>query len=454
MKYLIEQASPGDREAILTVMRAYNMHHIPSSEMEELDLDNFYIAKVGSQIVGAAGYKVLSQTTGKTTLMAVLPDYGGQGLGLALQRARLRAMADVGVKRVITNADVPATIAWYKKHFGYVEVGKLKKTCEFGLLNVSHWTTLELDLEAWLRKEDAEKLKQQQLEHDEPPPLAPYKPLLINVALTGMVPRKEDNASLPVSPAEIIEQALEVANLGAQIVHLHARDETGAPTWKAAVYEEILLGIRREQPKLVCCVSASGRNWQELEKRAEVLSLAGDARPDMASLTLGSLNFPSGASLNSPEVIEALLGKMQEAGIVPELEAFDLGMVAYSRHLDRRGLLPRYKYFNLLLGNLGTAPATPAALAGMIEALPERSLWSVAGIGRFQLPMSSIAIAAGGGVRVGLEDNLLYDWSAKTPATNAQLVKRALRIAEELQRPLATLEETRKLLGLPSRSQT
>ena len=150
MPYAIEKASPNDRDAILNVMKPWNMHHVPSKEMGELDLSCFFVARVSDKIIGASGYKILLPEKGKTTLLGVLPEFSGKNIGFALQHARLRAMYYLGVKTVITNADRPETIAWYKKHFGYHEIGTLKKIHDFGLSDVDHWTTLEMDLPAYM----------------------------------------------------------------------------------------------------------------------------------------------------------------------------------------------------------------------------------------------------------------------------------------------------------------
>lgn len=143
---MIEPVAPGDREAILEVMRTANMHHVPSAEMGELDLERFFVAKAEGRIVGAAGYEILEPGRGKTTLLAVLPEYEGLGIGSALQQARLEAMARLGVSTVTTNADRPATIDWYKRRFGYREIGTLEKLIPFGDPNVDRWVTLELEL--------------------------------------------------------------------------------------------------------------------------------------------------------------------------------------------------------------------------------------------------------------------------------------------------------------------
>jgi len=275
-----------------------------------------------------------------------------------------------------------------------------------------------------------------------------WSPLIVNVALTGMVPTKADNPAVPITPAEIVEDAERCVQAGASIVHVHARDEDGAPTWRAEVYAEIVGGIRERCPAVIVCVSTSGRMWSELERRAEVLDLEGELRPDLASLTLGSLNFPKQASVNEPVTIVALAERMRERGIVPELEIFDLGMTDYARFLVERGVLRPPFVFNVLLGSLGTLAATPLNLAVVTGALPEGSVWASAGIGRFQLPMNALAIAAGGHVRVGLEDNLWLDVEKTRPATNLALVERLVSIARAAERPIATPTEARELIGL------
>ena len=280
-------------------------------------------------------------------------------------------------------------------------------------------------------------------------PLRPFPKLIINCALTGMVPTKSDTSCVPVTPEEIASDAIACANAGATIVHVHARDEDGKPTYRKDVYREIIERIREAAPELVICVSTSGRKFPDPELRGEVLDLRGKARPDMASLTLGSFNFPQTISPNPPQTIHYLAERMAEKGIKPELEAFEAGMINYGVYLLRKGLLKDDSpYFNLILGSLGTSRANVASLHNMLECLPIDAVWSVGGVGRFQLPITTIAIALGGGVRVGIEDTIYYDYERTKLATNEMLVKRVVRIAKELGRELATPEETRSRLGL------
>lgn len=452
MQYQIEKASPGDREAILKVMKPWNMHHVPSAEMAELDLSCFFVARISGNIVGAAGYKLLSPKKGKTTLLGILPEFSGMGIGRALQDRRLEAMHSAGIKTVETNADRTETITWYKKHYGYREIGSLKKLRDFSLSDVDHWTTLEMDLDVYMSsKTDREKRRKTYINRNDPHPLSTYEPLIINACLTGMVPTKLSNPNVPVHPDEIIQDAVKVFDAGARIVHLHARNEKGEPTPDAKYYEKIISAIRKERPEMVCCVTTSGRNWKEFEQRSEVLFLSGQAKPDMASLTLGSLNFFTGPSLNSIEMIERLAMTMKEQHVKPEMEAFDTGMINLAKYLERNRLISGKKYFNLLFGNINTAPATITSLALMTQALPDNSAWAGTGLGQFQLPMNTAAIVAGGHVRVGIEDAIYYDYCKEIPATNEMLVRRVARIADEMQRPLATPKETRQLIGLDNR---
>ena len=143
-------------------------------------------------------------------------------------------------------------------------------------------------------------------------------PLIVNAALTGMIPTKADNPNVPVTPEEIAADAAACVEAGASVVHLHARDEDGRPTWEPDAYRRVVAAVREHAPDVLVCVSTSGRVFPDLERRAAVLELDGDAKPDFASLTLGSLNFPRQASVNEPATIRGLAERMAERGIVPE----------------------------------------------------------------------------------------------------------------------------------------
>lgn len=273
--------------------------------------------------------------------------------------------------------------------------------------------------------------------------------LIINFTPTGMIPTKNMTPYVPVSITEIIENVHEAIEIGITMVHIHARDElTGVPTYKAEVCAKIIEGIRRHSKELIICVSLSGRGIKEFVHRASPLQLEGDLKPDMGSLTLSSLNFNKTESVNSPEMIQKLAMEMKIKGIQPELEAFDAGMINYAKYLIKKEMLHAPYYFNLLLGNIACAQADLLHAGLMIRDLPENSYWSLAGIGDNQLMMNSVAIASGGGVRVGLEDNIYYDKKRTKLAKNSELLKRIHLLAHANEREIMTPGELRKKLNL------
>lgn len=268
---------------------------------------------------------------------------------------------------------------------------------------------------------------------------------LLNVCLTGMVGRRKHNPHLPVTVEEIARDAEACLALGASMLHVHARDEEEEPDWRPEPYQEIVRAIRRISPDVVVCVSTSGRKVTDLDRRAACLDI--DPRPDMASLTLGSLNFLREGVVNSPETIRGLAERMAALGVRPELEIFDVGMARAAARLVAEGIVARPAYANILLGNVGTASTEPADLAAILSHLPADTVRCIAGIGGEQLRANLLGLVHADGVRVGLEDNLHLD-RHKTPATNAQLVERVVRMARELDLVPATIAETRALLGL------
>jgi uncharacterized protein (DUF849 family) len=264
-----------------------------------------------------------------------------------------------------------------------------------------------------------------------------------------MIPTKDMSRNVPIAPDEIVEQVLEAAELGVNMVHLHAREpDTGLPTYRDDIYAEIIRGIRKKNKLLVLCVSTSGRLFFEFEKRSAVLNLKGELKPDFGSLTLSSLNFNKQASVNTPQMIRDLAKKMLENNIRAELEAFDLGMINYATYLIHKNLLKPPYYFNLILGNIACAQANLLSLGLMVKELPEGAIWSAGGVGNFQLPTNAMALVAGGGVRVGLEDNIWYDEQRTRLASNRDLIERILTISKALGRQPYAQKEARKILGV------
>lgn len=263
-----------------------------------------------------------------------------------------------------------------------------------------------------------------------------------------MVARRADSPHVPLSAQEIIDDGVACVACGASILHLHARAADGTPTWERAAVREIITGLRTRCPAAILCATTSGRDVRAFDRRSDVLRLEGAERPDMASLTLGSLNFRTQASINEPDTISALARLMLERGIRPELEIFDSGMAYLAAEHLHRGLLRAPLYANLILGGPNTAPATAHALAHLVDVLPQGTIWAAGGLGAFQLPVTAMAVFMGGHVRTGLEDNLWMDAERERPATNPDLVSRVAALAEIAGRRVATPEEARARLGL------
>ncbi len=269
--------------------------------------------------------------------------------------------------------------------------------------------------------------------------------LIITVAPTGNVPTTEMNPHLPITPEEIADSAVRCRKVGASLIHIHARDHKGRPTLDPQVFGRIHRLIS-ERTDLIVQISTGGRAGMDAEARSAAVRMI---RPEMASLTTGSMNFPDRVYANSFELIELLAGTMREAGTKPEMEIFEPGMIANAQTLAAKGLATEPLHFDFVLGSRGSLPATAKNLLYLSETIPPGSTWTVAGIGRWQLPMAVLAIVMGGHVRVGLEDNLYYRKGQL--ASNEQLVARVARIAAEAGRPIATPEEARQILGLPPR---
>lgn len=271
----------------------------------------------------------------------------------------------------------------------------------------------------------------------------PSNKLIINAAITGTVLYKSDTPFLPTSVDEIVDCARRVRDAGAAIVHIHARNPDQTPCCDSRIYQELVEGIRHATD-LIVCTSLSGRMTRNIDERAAALA----SSPDMASLTLGSLNFMTQASINEPETIRELAGRIYAAGATPELEIFEAGFINYAKYLiEKKVLRPPY-YFNLILGSLGAAPLDLVGLGNMISMLPDGATWSVGGLGRYQTDAAMMGIAAGGHVRVGLEDNIYYDRQRTDLADNPRLIARIVRIAGEAGREPASPAEARRIMGL------
>lgn len=261
---------------------------------------------------------------------------------------------------------------------------------------------------------------------------------IINFTPTGTQTTRE-NSFAPLLPNEIIEVVHEANEVGISIVHLHARDEqTLNNTYKKEIYQKIIEGIKKYCPDLLICVSLTGRNFSELEKRTEVLQLY----PDMGSLTMSSLNFPSGASINQPEIILKLIEEMDRYGVQPEIECFDSGMLNYTNYLISKNKLNPPYHINVILGNIYNAQCDFGTLSTIKSNLPENSFTCLGGIGSQQLKSITYGLIDFDGIRIGLEDNLYYKGKEKT--YNIDLLKRAHRIMNEFDISHYTSNELRE----------
>jgi len=272
--------------------------------------------------------------------------------------------------------------------------------------------------------------------------------IIINFTPTGMIPMKSDTPHVPVSVNEIVEEVRKAVSLGITMVHLHARDEQGLPSSDKDIYKRIIEGIRSFAPEPIICVSTSGRIHNDLETRSEVLTLEGPYKPDMASLTLSSLNFNKTASISTPDTILGLASLMKEKGIKPELEVFDLGMANMIKYLIKKDLIFSPYYVNLILGNIATAQADLLPIGVLLNDLPEDAFVSLGAVGNDQLKANALAIATGLGVRVGLEDNYWYDRERTVLATNMSLLERIHTLITANQHELMSSKEMREKLGL------
>jgi 3-keto-5-aminohexanoate cleavage enzyme len=266
--------------------------------------------------------------------------------------------------------------------------------------------------------------------------------LIITAAVAGAELTTDDTPYLPSTPREIAEEAVRACGAGAAVVHVHARTEKGEPTQDREVYREIIDRIR-DRCDAVIQVSTGGAVGMTPEERLQPVYL----RPEMASLTAGTVNFGDDVFHNPRGLMVRFAEAMRGQGVKPEIEIFDAGMVANALWLARRGLVDEPLHFDFVLGVPGGLPAGVKNLVYLSESIPPGSTWSVAGIGSGQLPMAAAAVIMGGHARVGLEDNIFYR-KGELAKGNAPLVERVVRMARELDRDVAGPAEARAILGI------
>lgn len=266
--------------------------------------------------------------------------------------------------------------------------------------------------------------------------------LIITAALTGAEVTREQQPHLPLTAEEIGEAAYACYQAGASIVHVHARDAEGNPTQDKEAYAAIKEAIE-SKCNIIFQPSTGGAVWHSPEERLQPVEL----KPEMATLSCGTCNFGPDVFMNSEGYIEKFATRMKELGVKPEIEIFERGMIENAKKLVKKGLVDAPLHFDLVLGVPGACPGTPEDLMYMVSLLPEGSTWTVAGIGRSELPLAVMAIVLGGHVRVGFEDNVYYS-KGRLATSNAELVERIVRIAKEIGREVATPDEARAILKL------
>jgi len=264
--------------------------------------------------------------------------------------------------------------------------------------------------------------------------------LIISVGINGGELTREDTPYLPLSPAEITDSVEQAWKAGASVAHIHVRDQHGAPSTDVSIYREVVDRIRK-RCDIVINLSTDMRHHDDVE--FGVLQLD----PELASFPGGSVNYNDGVLLATAPVLRRLASGMLASGVTPELEIFHDGMIGMCQELGEEGLLPEPAYYQFCLGLPGGAPAEPRTLLHLLEMIPNESPWSVVGLGSAGVPMAMMAIMLGGHVRVGLEDQIEY-LPGELATSNAQLVARVVRIANECGRAIATPQDARRILHL------
>lgn len=271
------------------------------------------------------------------------------------------------------------------------------------------------------------------------------QPCIICVAITGSLPRKENNPAVPITVEEQIESTQAAFEAGATIAHCHVRNDDQTPSSDPEKFARLMEGLKKHCPGMIIQLSTGGRSGAG-EARGGMLPL----KPDMASLSVGSNNFPNRVYENPPQLVEWLADEMLKYEIKPEIEAFDLSHIHQAVNLSKQGKLKTPLYVQFVMGVKNSMPADKPTFDFYIETLKRLApdaQWCGAGIGANQVVLNEWSIAAGGHTRTGLEDNVRLD-SATLAPSNAALVERTVALCEKYQRPVATWQQAREILGL------
>lgn len=274
------------------------------------------------------------------------------------------------------------------------------------------------------------------------------KPCIICVAITGSLPRKSDNPAVPISVSEQVESTHEAFEAGASIVHAHVRNDDETPSSDPEKFAALKEGLERHCPGMIIQFSTGGRSGAG-QTRGGMLPLA----PDMASLSVGSNNFPTRVYENPPDLVDWLAAEMKTYGVRPEIEAFDLSHIHQAAKMYADGRLEKSPYVQFVMGVKNAMPVDRDVFdyyrATMARLLPD-SEWCAAGIGAHQLTLNEWVVETGGHARCGLEDNVRLDRTTLAPS-NAALVQRVTALCEKYERPVASWQQAREILDLPLR---
>ena len=271
--------------------------------------------------------------------------------------------------------------------------------------------------------------------------------LIITAAICGAEVTKEQNPAVPYTVEEIVREAKSAVEAGAAIVHLHVREDDGTPTQSKARFKECIDAILKECPDVILIPSTGGAVGMSAEERLQPTELF----PEMATLDCGTCNFGDDVFENTMPIMRAFGKRMLENDIKPEYECFEMGHLDTILNMAKKGQVPGAPMqFNFVLGVPGCTPATVQNLCWLVNAIPAGSTWTATGIGRHAFTLAAAAIAMGGNVRVGFEDNLYLE-KGVLAKSNGELVAKVARIAKEMGREIATPAEAREILGLTPR---
>ena len=270
-------------------------------------------------------------------------------------------------------------------------------------------------------------------------------PCIICVAITGSVPTKAANPAVPISVEEQIESTQEAFEAGASICHAHVRNDDETPSSDPEKFARLKEGLEKHCPGMIIQFSTGGRSGAG-KTRGGMLPLA----PDMASLTVGSNNFPTRVYENPPDLVDWLSAEMREYKIKPEIEAFDLSHIHHAVKMNVDGRIPGKLYIQFVMGVKNAMPVDRDVFdyyVKTVKRLAPDAQWCAAGIGKDQITLNDWAVAAGGHARTGLEDNVRLDRETLAPS-NAALVKRVVALCDKYERPVATWQQAREILEL------